>query len=57
LGVYGKFEIVDMKKGYTKYWLFNPYLSFSGKLINSDIAELFSGTRIASAYIDAKKKK
>ena len=29
LGVYGKFEFVDAEKGYTKYWLLNPYLSFS----------------------------
>jgi len=50
LGVYGKFEIKEADKPYTKYWLFNPYLSFSGKLIHSDIATLFSGTHCAKAF-------
>ena len=47
LGVYGRFEVQDKNKPYTKFWVLNPYLSFSGKLINSDIAELFRGTEIA----------
>ena len=50
LGVYGKFEVYDKTKPYTKYWILNPYLSFSGKLISSDIAHLFSGTEIALNY-------
>jgi|JI9StandDraft_1071089.scaffolds.fasta_scaffold343387_1 C1A family cysteine protease len=56
LGVYGKFEIVDADKGYTKYWIFNPYLSFSGKLIPSDIADLFSNTHVAKAFRDPNYK-
>lgn len=50
LGVYGKFEVVDAEKGYTKYWLFNPFLSFSDKIIKSDIANLFKGTKVALAF-------
>jgi hypothetical protein len=52
LGVYGKFEVRDMSKPYTKYWIFNPYLSFSGRLLQSDIASLFSGTECAKAFRD-----
>lgn len=51
-GVYGKFEIVDARKGYTKYWVFNPYLAFSGRLIKSDIGNLFKGTHCARALYD-----
>ena len=50
LGVYAKFEVYDRSKPYTKYWILNPYLSFNGKLINSDIAQLFKGTYVALAY-------
>ncbi len=52
LGVYAKFEVYDVTKPYTKYWILNPYLSFSGKLINSDIARLSSGTKITLFYYD-----
>lgn len=45
-GVFAKFEAVKPDLPYTKYWVFNPYLSFSGKLIKSDIALLFVGTII-----------
>lgn len=51
-GVYGRFDVSDPKKPYTKFWIVNPYLSFSGKLIDSDIKNLFDGTRIARAYRD-----
>ena len=47
IGVYGRFEVYDKNKPYTKFWLLNPYLSFDGKLIRSDIANLFKGTEIA----------
>lgn len=50
IGVYGKFEVVNSSVDYTKYWVLNPYLFFSGKFIKSDIANLFSGTRIAIEY-------
>lgn len=50
LGVYAKFEVVKPDVPYTKYWILNPYLSFSGKLIYSDIADLFKGTTIELEY-------
>ena len=49
-GVYARFEVSDKTKPYTRYWVFNPYLSFSGKLISSDVSKLFKGTRIALNY-------
>jgi hypothetical protein len=49
-GVYGKFEVAEVGKLYTKYWILNPYLSFSGKLIESDIADLFKNTHCAKAF-------
>lgn len=49
-GVYGKFEVHNITKPYTKYWILNPYLSFSGKLISSDIAALFNDTLIAHNF-------
>lgn len=50
LGVYAKFDVVYEHIPYTKYWILNPYLSFGGKLINSDIAELFIGTKLTNEY-------
>lgn len=50
LGVYAKFEVYDYTKPYTKFWILNPYLSFNGKLIDSDIASLFKNTYVALAY-------
>lgn len=48
LGVIGKFEVsTGIQKGeakWKKYWLFNPYLSFGGKVIDSEISSLFDDT-------------
>lgn len=49
-GVYGKFEVKDANRPYTKHWILNPYLSFNGRLIESDIAFLFKNTHIAKAF-------
>ncbi len=54
LGVYARFEYYDADKGYTKYWLYNPYLSFNGKLINTDIKELFKTTYIGKVFLKQK---
>ena len=51
-GVFGKFEVIDPSKSYTKFWILNPYLSFDGQIIKSDIAQLFNGTRIALNFHD-----
>lgn len=50
LGVYAKFEAYKPSIKYTKYWLLNPYLSFNGKIINSDIRLLFVGTILEKVY-------
>lgn len=50
LGVYAKFEVAKQNTPYKKYWVLNPYLSFSGRLIDSDLAELFRDTSIEIAY-------
>ncbi len=50
LGVYGRFEVAEYGKRFTKYWLLNPYLSFNGKVINKAIAELFKNTLVAQAF-------
>ena len=52
LGVYGKFEVYKPERPYTKSWIFNPYLSFAGRIIKSDIAELFVGTHCEKAFHD-----
>lgn len=44
LGVIGKFEVYNRNEDYKNYWIFNPYLSFNGKVIKKDVHALFSGT-------------
>ena len=51
IGVFAKFEIVKPDVPYTKYWILNPYISFKGKLVDSDIARLFHGTVIHKEYV------
>ena len=43
LGVIAKFECYNGRM-HSKYWIFNPYLMFNGKLIQKDIPTLFSDT-------------
>lgn len=57
LGVYAKFEAVKPHLEYTKYWILNPYLAFNGKLINSDIKDLFRGTQVEMASTDPEFKR
>lgn len=52
LGVYGGFDVAEVGKQYTKYWIFNPYLSFQGQIVRSDIAQLFRNTHCAKAFYD-----
>lgn len=56
LGVYAKFDVVYEHIPYTKYWVLNPYLSFGGKLIQSDIANLFIGTKLTNEYFKRLNK-
>lgn len=44
LGVLGTFCVYDINGNKEEYWLFNPYLSFNGRVISKDIAELFERT-------------
>lgn len=50
-GVYGRFDVQKEHIKFSKYWVVNPYLSFAGKLITSDTARLFEGTRIYNAFM------
>lgn len=51
-GVYGKFEVYNPDKPFTKYWLINPHLAFAGTHIDSDILSLFKDTYVAKAYFN-----
>jgi len=55
-GVYAQFEAYKPDIPYTKYWILNPYLSFGGGLINSDIMLLFKGTILEKEYTKRIKK-
>lgn len=48
LGVIGKFEVYDRYEKYHNFWLFNPYLSFNGKVIKRDVKTLFDKTFYAT---------
>lgn len=50
VGVFAKFEVATEEEYYKAYWILNPYISFKGKLISSDITRLFYGTRIEKEY-------
>ena len=50
IGVYAKFEVSKITEGYKKYWILNPYVSFKGRLIDSEIIKLFYDTEVESAY-------
>jgi hypothetical protein len=50
-GVFKQFEKKDLSRPYSKYWIFNPYLGFFGKMIKSDIPPLFFETKITKEYI------
>jgi hypothetical protein len=55
LGVIGMFSVGELveHKSLTEikeYWIFNPYLSFNGNVILSDLARLFQNTLFAKIY-------
>lgn len=49
-GVYATFEYSHYRRGKVKEWVFNPYISFKGKLINSDLKNLFDNTVVAKVF-------
>ena len=56
IGVFARFEVSKVESPYTKYWILNPYISFKGKLANSDVAKLFHGTRVHLEYVKNSKQ-
>jgi predicted transcriptional regulator len=48
LGVIGKFQVYDRFENHHNYWVFNPYLSFNGKIIKKDVQSLFNNTHYAA---------
>ena len=56
LGIYGKFDVKRVDVPYTKFWILNPYLCWTGRLVDSDIAKLFVGTMIHKKYIELNSK-
>ncbi len=50
LGVYANFDVKRVDVPYTKYWILNPYICFSGRRIDTDIAKLFKGTVIQMKF-------
>jgi hypothetical protein len=51
IGCYGKFKVATADEPYKQFWILNPYISFTGRLIDSDIARLFNGTIIEKEFI------
>jgi hypothetical protein len=49
-GVYGRFEVTRVDSGFTKYWVFNPFLSFNGAFVHIRTFSLFKGTAIEKAF-------
>ena len=52
IGVYASFRYGHYKRGIVEEWVFNPFISFKGKLINSDLKELFINTKVAKYFIN-----
>ena len=50
LGVFAKFDVVEVDCEYKKYWIFNPYLSFNGRVIETSMKNLFKNTLPAKVY-------
>jgi len=49
-GVYRKYEVVDKNNPHTKFWVLNPYLSYSGGVIKEELSIPFKDTMIARVY-------
>lgn len=50
IGVYASFTYGHYKRGIVTEWVFNPFISFKGKLINSDLKNLFLNTPVARQF-------
>ena len=47
IGVYASFRYGHYKRGIVTEWVFNPFISFKGKLLDSDLKNLFLNTPVA----------
>lgn len=52
LGVFATFRVMEADKRNEEIWVLNPYLSFAGRIVSSDLANLFKNTHIARAFRD-----
>ncbi len=50
MGIYARFEVSEVDCEYKKYWIFNPYLSFNGRVIETSMKNLFKNTLPAKVY-------
>jgi hypothetical protein len=50
MGVFAKFDVREVDMEYKKYWIFNPYLSFNGRVIDTSMKNLFRNTIPAKVY-------
>jgi hypothetical protein len=51
VGVYASFRYGHYKRGIVTEWVFNPFVSFKGKLIDSDLKNLFIETPVARHFL------
>jgi len=51
IGVYASFTYGHYKRGTVTEWVFNPFISFKGKLIDSDLKNLFINTPVARHFL------
>lgn len=49
-GVYATFTYGHYKRGEVTEWVFNPFISFKGSLIDSDLKNLFLKTQVAKHF-------
>jgi hypothetical protein len=50
IGVYASFKYSHYRRGPVEEWVFNPFISFKGKLVDSDLKNLFVNTPIARHF-------
>lgn len=50
VGVYASFRYGHYKRGIVTEWVFNPFISFKGKLVDSDLKNLFLNTPVARHF-------
>lgn len=50
VGVYASFRYGHYKRGIVTEWVFNPFISFKGKLVDSDLKNLFLNTPVAKHF-------